>query len=340
MQDLAIVILNFNGVSFLKKFLPKVIKYSPNAAIYVADNLSTDGSVDFLKKNHPSVSLILNSENGGFAKGYNDALKKIDAKYFLLLNSDIEVTENWLNPLLEVMKDETVAGCQPKVLSYSKKNTFEHAGASGGYLDRNYYPFCRGRILEIFEEDKGQYDGKTEVFWATGASLLIRSDIFNEVGGFDEAFFAHMEEIDLCWRIKKKGYKFMVEPSSIIYHVGGGTLAYNSPKKLYLNFRNSLFMLVKNHEGLLLPKLFYRLILDGIAAVHFLLKGEFKSFLSVLSAHFSLYSHFGKLLNQRRDIKKLSINFNSAGLYNASILWARYFKGIKKFSDLNKRFFQ
>ena len=177
MQDLAIVILNFNGVSFLKKFLPKVLEYSPNASIYVADNLSTDGSVDFLKKNHPSVSLILNSENGGFAKGYNDALKKIDAKYFLLLNSDIEVTENWLNPLLEVMKDETVAGCQPKVLSYSKKNTFEHAGASGGYLDRNYYPFCRGRILEIFEEDKGQYDGKTEVFWATGASLLIRSDI-------------------------------------------------------------------------------------------------------------------------------------------------------------------
>jgi GT2 family glycosyltransferase len=340
LQDLAIVILNYNGISFLKKFLPKVIEYSPNASVYVADNSSTDNSVNFLKEYYPNVGLIINKENGGFAKGYNDALNKVESKYFLLLNSDIEVTENWLTPLLEVMKDETVAGCQPKVLSYSNKNTFEHAGASGGYLDRNYYPFCRGRILEIFEEDKGQYNGKTEIFWATGASLLIRSDIFKQVGGFDEAFFAHMEEIDLCWRIKKRGYKFIVEPSSIIYHVGGGTLSYNSPKKLYLNFRNSLFMLVKNHEGLLFPKLFYRLFLDGVAAVHFLLKGELKSVLSVLNAHVSLYANIGKLLKQRRDIKKQTIKFNPVGFYNASILWARYFKGIKKFSDLNKRFFQ
>ena len=340
MQDLAIVILNYNGVSFLKKFLPKVIEFSPNASVYVADNSSADNSVNYLKEYHPTVGLIINKENGGFAKGYNDALKKVESKYFLLLNSDIEVTENWLVPLLDVMKDKTVAGCQPKVLSYSNKNTFEHAGASGGYLDRNYYPFCRGRILDIFEEDKGQYNGKTEIFWATGASLFIRSDVFKEVGGFDEAFFAHMEEIDLCWRIKKKGYKFMVEPSSIIYHVGGGTLAYNSPKKLYLNFRNSLFMLVKNHDGLLFPKLLYRLFLDGVAAIHFLLKGELKSVLSVLNAHLSLYINMGKLLKQRRDIKKLSNKFNPVGFYNASILWARYFKGINKFSDLNKRFFQ
>ena len=340
MQDLAIVILNYNGVSFLKKFLPKVIEFSPNASVYVADNSSTDNSVNYLKEYHPTVGLIINKENGGFAKGYNDALKRVESKYFLLLNSDIEVTENWLIPLLDVMKDKTVAGCQPKVLSYSNKNTFEHAGASGGYLDRNYYPFCRGRILDIFEEDKGQYNGKTEIFWATGASLLIRSDVFKEVGGFDEAFFAHMEEIDLCWSIKKKGYKFMVEPSSIIYHVGGGTLAYNSPKKLYLNFRNSLFMLVKNHDGLLFPKLLYRLFLDGVAAIHFLLKGELKSVLSVLNAHVSLYANIGKLLKQRRDIKKQKIKFNPVGFYNASILWARYFKGIKKFSDLNKRFFQ
>ena len=340
MQDLAIVILNYNGVSFLKKFLPKVIEFSPNASVYVADNSSADNSVNYLKEYHPTVGLIINKENGGFAKGYNDALKKVESKYFLLLNSDIEVTENWLVPLLDVMKDKTVAGCQPKVLSYSNKNTFEHAGASGGYLDINYYPFCRGRILDIFEEDKGQYNGKTEIFWATGASLLIRSDVFKEVGGFDEAFFAHMEEIDLCWRIKKKGYKFMVEPSSIIYNVGGGTLAYNSPKKLYLNFRNSLFMLVKNHDGLLFPKLLYRLFLDGVAAIHFLLKGELKSVLSVLNAHLSLYINIGKLLKQRRDIKKLSNKFNPVGFYNASILWARYFKGINKFSDLNKRFFQ
>lgn len=339
MNDLALVILNYNGVSFLEKFLPKVIKYSPGVNVYVADNLSTDESVSFLRDNFPSINLIINSENGGFAKGYNDALKQIDAKFYLLLNSDIEVTENWLNPLLDVMKDESVAGCQPKVLSYTKRDTFEHAGASGGYLDRNYYPFCRGRILEVFEKDNGQYDGRTEVFWATGASLMIRSDLFHKVGGFDETFFAHMEEIDLCWRIKKLGFKFMVEPSSTIFHVGGGTLAYNSPRKLFLNFRNSLYMLVKNHEGMLFPKLFYRLFLDGVASFHFLLKGEIKSVLAVLKAHFYLYKKLPSLLEKRRIIRSNKLKTNNIGLYKASVLWARYFKGITKFSDLNKRFF-
>lgn len=340
MEDLAIVILNWNGKKFLEKFLPDVILHSEGVEIYVADNASTDDSVRFVQQNHPSVKIVINQSNGGFAKGYNDALAQIEAKFYLLLNSDIEVTENWLVPLIETMKDDSVAGCQPKVLSYTNRDTFEHAGASGGYLDRNYYPFCRGRILEIFEKDLGQYNGETEIFWATGASLLIRSKLFHQVGGFDEAFFAHMEEIDLCWRIKKLGYKFMVQPASTIYHVGGGTLAYNSPRKLYLNFRNSLFMLVKNHEGFLFPKLFYRLILDGIAGFHFLIKGEYKSVRSVFYSHMNLYARLPQLLSQRKRIKENTTQFNDKGLYKASILWARYFKGITKFSDLNQRFFQ
>ncbi len=339
LNNIAIVILNWNGKSYLEQFLSKVIDYSGTCRIIVADNASTDGSVDYVKSNFPSVEIVINSENGGFAKGYNDALNQIESEFYLLLNSDIEVTPNWIEPLFEMMNDSSVAGCQPKVLSYNKKNQFEHAGASGGYLDRNYFPFCRGRILEKFENDEGQYDGETEIFWATGAALLIRSELYHKVGGLDEYFFAHMEEIDLCWRLKKQGYKFMVVPSSKIYHVGGGTLAYNSPKKLYLNFRNSLFMIVKNHEGILFFKLIYRMILDGVAAIRFLIRGEFKNFRSVFNAHMAMYYRLRILLQQRKEIKISTSNSNSKGLYKGSILWARYFKGVTKFKDLNQRFF-
>ncbi len=339
MEDLAVVILNWNGKDFLEKFLPGVIEHSKEAKIYVADNASSDDSVAYVTDNFPEVNLIKNPENGGFAKGYNDALKKIDSKYYLLLNSDIEVTANWLLPLLEVMKDPTVAGCQPKILSYSNKTQFEHAGASGGFLDRNYYPFCRGRIMDQFEEDKGQYDWNVEIFWATGAALLIRSDVFHEAGGFDESFFAHMEEIDLCWRLKRKAYKFIAVPQSVVYHVGGGTLPYLSPKKSFLNFRNSLFMLIKNHEGILFPKLFYRLILDGIAGIRFLFRGEFKHLLSILKAHWTTFMQLNRLLKQRKKLKTESTKTNFTGLYKGNILWARYVKKITKFSDLNQRLF-
>lgn len=339
MKDLAIVILNWNGKNYLEKFLPNVISYSGDCRIIVADNASTDNSVQFIEANFPSVEIIINDQNGGFAKGYNDALKKIESKYYLLLNSDIEVTPNWVEPLYKVIQETNVAGCQPKVLSYTNRTQFEHAGAAGGYLDRNYFPFCRGRIFEKFEQDQGQYDNETEIFWATGAALLIKSELFHKVGGFDEAFFAHMEEIDLCWRIKKQGFQFKAVPSSTIYHVGGGTLPYLSPKKSYLNFRNSLFMIIRNHEGLLFPKLFYRMILDGIAAVRFLIRGEFNHFGSVWNAHMHTYKRLGDLLKQRSEIKKQTVHFNKSGLYTASILWARYFKKIEKFSELNKRFF-
>ena len=339
MNNLSIVILNWNGKKYLEDFLPSVIKYSGDAEIIVADNASTDDSIAFLKTQFPSVRIIQNATNGGFAKGYNDALKHVDSEFYLLLNSDIEVSENWLDPLLETMKTPSVAGCQPKIRSYKNRTFFEHAGAAGGFLDRNYFPFCRGRIFDQFEEDHGQYDGEIEIFWATGAALMIRSEIFHRLNGFDEDFFAHMEEIDLCWRAKKLGYQFLAIPSSVVYHVGGGALPYSSPRKTYLNFRNSLFMIIKNHPGWLFPKLFYRLTLDGIAGWRFLLKGEFKQLKAVLNAHVSMYQNLFSLLKKRKEIKKTRSNPNSAGLYKGSILWARYFKGITHYSDLNQRLF-
>jgi|TARA_R110000737_G_scaffold344050_1_gene370787 GT2 family glycosyltransferase len=336
LNKLSIVILNYNGRDFLEKFLPTVIECSGNHEIVVADNQSTDGSVAFLNEHFPQIRFIQNISNGGFAKGYNDALKQVESEFYILLNSDIEVTPHWIDPLLDIMNDESVAGCQPKVLAYHDKSRFEHAGASGGFLDRDYFPFCRGRILEKTEQDSGQYNDKTEVFWATGAALMIRSKLYHEVGGLDEDFFAHMEEIDLCWRLKKQNYKFMVEPKSVVYHVGGGTLPYSSPFKTYLNFRNSLFMLIKNHEGPLFPKLFFRLILDGIAALRFLLRGEGKQFKSIFNAHVHTYKIYRKMLKKRKIVKENSTTFNRYGLYRGSILWQRYVKKNDQFSKLPK----
>lgn len=339
MDQIAIVILNWNGKKFLKDFLPSVIRHSADARIIVADNASSDDSVEFLKATYPQIEIIVNSENGGFAKGYNDALIQVESPFYLLLNSDVEVSENWLDPLFAVMQDETVAGCQPKVLAYKNKARFEHAGACGGFLDRNYFPFCRGRIFDETEDDTHQYDGEIEVFWTSGACMLIRSELFHKVGGFDEAFFAHMEEIDLCWRIKRLGFTFKVVPVSEVYHVGGGTLNYFSPKKTYLNFRNSLYMIAKNHDGWLFTKLFYRMSLDGIAATTFLLSGKPRHFKAVFDAHMHFYQNLRLMLRQRYALRKISGKFNDAGLYRGSILWARYFKQIHRFSKLNMRFF-
>jgi len=340
MKDVAVVILNWNGLNFLEKFLGDVVKHSGDAQVVVADNDSSDASLEYVKKAFPSVKIILNESNGGFAKGYNDALKRVDAKYYILLNSDIEVTENWIRPLLAQMNDDNIAGCQPKIRSYHKKSHFEHAGASGGYLDKNYFPFCRGRIFSHVEEDRGQYNDTKEVFWATGAAFMIRADAYHEVGGFDEDFFAHMEEIDLCWRLKKRNYRFLIVPESTVYHVGGGTLPYTSPRKTYLNFRNSLMMIIKNHDGLLFPKLFHRLCIDGIAACRFILSGEFSNFAAVFKAHMYQYSHFRTLLRKRKSIRNSSTQFNTTGLFGQNILWNNYVKGIKEFSKLNQRFFK
>lgn len=337
MNDLSVVILNWNGVGFLEKFLENVIHCSGNAQVIVADNASTDNSIAYIQSNFPDVRIIQNDQNGGFAKGYNDALKQIDSKFYLLLNNDIEVTENWLDPLYELMKDDSIAGCQPKILSHQDKSSFEHAGASGGFIDRNYFPFCRGRMFDQIEKDEAQYDNTMEIFWATGAALMIRAELFHKVGGFDEDFFAHMEEIDLCWRLKKQNYKFFVVPASTVYHVGGGTLAYTSPRKSYLNFRNNLMMLVKNHQGIFLPKLLWRMVLDGIAAGTFLLKGQFSNFWAVVKAHMYLYGHLRTVLRKRKAIKKTSTTFNKTGLFGGNIVWNYFVKGVKNFSSLNQR---
>jgi len=330
----AVVVLNWNGKSWLEKFLPTLVKYSQEATVFVADNASTDDSVDFVKSNFPTVKIIINATNGGYSKGYNDALKQIDAEYFVLINSDIEVTEGWLSPIADLMdSDKKIAACQPKLLDYNKRNTFEYAGASGGFIDNLGYPFCRGRIFDDLEQDKGQYNDAIEVFWATGACLFVRASYFSEIGGLDEDFFAHQEEIDLCWRLKNKGHKVMVQPKSVVYHVGGGTLNAGSPFKTHLNFRNNLFMLFKNlPTSCLFTTIPTRLVLDGVAAFTFLNKEKgLQHVLAIAKAHFAFYFEIPKLMTKRQKIKQRN---TLAGKVDYSILLNNKIKGIKWFSEL------
>ena len=334
----AVVILNFNGRKHLETYLPSVVAYSNPHTIIVADNASTDDSVAFLKEKYPDIRLLHNNENHGFAKGYNDALAQIQGEFdnYVLLNSDVEVTPDWIEPLIHCFSDEKVVSVQPKILAHLNKNTFEHAGAAGGFLDENYFPFCRGRIFDFCEKDNGQYDFIEEVTWTSGACMLIRANAFHEANGFDNDFFAHMEEIDLCVRLQKKGYKLVCQPQSTVFHLGGGTLPYNSPNKIYLNFRNNLFLIVKNHQGLLFPKLFFRMALDGIAAFKFLSEGKFSFFWKIFLAHMALYGNFGKMYQKRRQLKAQQ---GKILFYNGSILWAYFGKKIKVFKDLNQRKF-
>ncbi len=338
----AVVILNYNGQAFLEKFLPTVIKYSSNHAIYVADNGSTDESVLFLKDYYPNIKIIDNGGNFGYAKGYNLALKKIKADYFILLNSDVEVTENWINPIITLMESDTkIAACQPKLLDYNNRTHFEYAGASGGFLDKYGYPFCRGRLFNVLENDTNQFDNKLEVFWATGACLFIKSSYFFQAGGFDDDYFAHMEEIDLCWRLKNLGYKIVVQPQSIVYHVGGGTLHKLSSKKTFLNFRNNLSTLFKNHPSKnLFFIVFYRLILDGIAALKFLLDGQPKHFFAVIKAHFNFYIWLPSLLSKRKNIQKMKgFMYSKSQIYQRNIVVEHFIKKKNKFSDLDTSLF-
>lgn len=330
----AVVILNWNGIKWIKKFLPTIIEKSNEANIYIADNASSDESVDFVNNNYPSVKIIQNSSNEGYAKGYNDALKKLDENYYILINSDIEVTDNWINPIINLMEQDTsIAACQPKILDYTNRDNFEYAGASGGYIDNLGYPYCRGRIFSDLEKDVNQYDDIKEVFWASGACLFIRAESFKDINGFDNDFFAHQEEIDLCWRLKNNGFKVMVNPKSTVFHVGGGTLKSASPFKTYLNFKNNLFMLFKNLPFLkLLVTLLLRLPLDGIAALTFIKKekGIFHV-LSVLRAYLVFYVSIPLLFIKRVRINQKN---NLVGKSNFSILYKYYIMGIKKFSEL------
>ncbi|MEO6902926.1 MAG: glycosyltransferase family 2 protein [Bacteroidia bacterium] len=337
-MKVAVVILNWNGIKFLEQFLPSVITYNTNySKVILADNASTDNSVAFTEKNYPSVEIIKNSSNGGFSKGYNDALKQVDAEYYILLNSDVEVTRGWIDKVILLMdSDTTIAACQPKIKAYADKKMFEYAGAAGGFIDKFGYPFCRGRILAHIEEDNGQYDDVREIFWATGACLFVRAKCYHEVNGFDEDLFAHMEEIDLCWRLKNRGYKIMYCPDATVYHVGGGTLNKNSSKKTYLNFRNNLILICKNHPSrYIFFKLITRMILDAIAAIKFLITGQFIHSLAVLRAHASFYWMLPATLKKRKIIKKQIKEYTTTAVYLHSIVADFYLRGKKTFKEID-----
>ncbi len=338
----AVVILNYNGKDLLPQFLPSVIQYSGNAEIYLADNASTDGSTEFVKREFPSVKLISLPQNDGFAGGYNNALKQVAADYYVLLNSDVEVTPNWIRPAIDVMeKDPGVSACQPKILAYREKDTFEYAGACGGFMDKYGYPFCRGRIFNELEKDMGQYNETTDIFWATGACMFVRAKVFNEFSGFDASYFAHMEEIDLCWRMKNRGYKIMAVPATVVYHLGGGTLHKLSPRKTFLNFRNNLTTLTKNYPNAFwFDVLVVRLFLDGIAGTKFLFELKPLHTWAVIRGHFAYYFKLPRILKERRELRKHPhFNASTSQMYDGNIVKEFYLNKIRKFSNLDKKKF-
>ncbi|REG97905.1 glycosyltransferase family 2 protein [Flavobacterium aquicola] len=329
-MKIAVVILNWNGVKLIEQFLPSVIQFSPEATVYVADNASTDESIEFVKNNYPSVKIVQNSTNSGFAGGYNEALQHIDADIFALVNSDIEVTENWLKPIVETFDAEpNTAIIQPKILDFKRKEYFEYAGAAGGFIDKYGYPFCRGRVFDTVEKDNGQYNDTSEIFWASGACFFIRSAVYKELKGFDEDFFAHQEEIDLCWRALNKGYKIKYNSESVVYHVGGATLQVANPQKTFLNFRNSLLMLTKNlPQRKLFQIVFLRLLLDGAAGVKFVFSSQFAHCWAIIRAHFSFYRLFLKNY-KKREKNQTEIYFKSK-----SIVYGYYVKNGTVFADV------
>tara|TARA_R110002073_G_scaffold138424_2_gene288041 strand:+ start:11437 stop:12426 length:990 start_codon:yes stop_codon:yes gene_type:complete len=327
---IAIVILNWNGKALLEQFLPSVLLFSKGAKVYVADNASTDNSVEFLKDHYPQVTIIQNNTNGGYAKGYNDALQHVEADVYCLLNSDVEVTKNWLDPVLETFtSNPNTAIIQPKILDQKNKEYFEYAGAAGGFIDKFGYPYCRGRIFNTIEKDEGQYNDIIDVFWASGACLFVRSTVFNTLNGFDESFFAHMEEIDFCWRAKNLSFDVTYVGTSTIYHIGGATLSNTSPKKTYLNFRNSLYTLVKNASNNIFYLVFIRLLLDGLAGIKFLFEFKPKHTLAIIKAHFSFYNHLSILLKQRKSQNKI-VHFQT----HKSIVWSYFISKKKSFKSL------
>jgi len=329
LKKIAVVILNWNGAKLLNQFLPSVLLYSEEATVYVADNASTDESITVLKNQFPSVKIIQNKANFGFAKGYNECLEAVEEEIYCLLNSDVEVTENWLKPILSLFEEQpNTAIIQPKMLDFNQKTHFEYAGAGGGYIDKFGYPFCRGRIFDSIEEDKGQYNDVARVFWASGACFFIRKSVFRELNGFDVDFFAHQEEIDLCWRSFHLNYDTYYCGLSTVYHLGGGTLKVTNPKKTYLNFRNSLFMLTKNVSTKnLFVVLVTRMIFDGLAGIQFLFQFKFAHFMAILKAHSSFYGSFFTMFKKRN--KKVKKNY----AFHASIVYLYFVRQHKTFVD-------
>lgn len=327
-MKIAVVILNWNGAKLLEQFLPSIVSFSSEATIYVADNASTDNSIQVIKEKFPSVKIIVNDDNYGFAKGYNLALKNVEEEYYALVNSDVEVTDNWLSAVLKIFENEKEIGIiQPKILDFKNKELFEYAGAAGGFIDKYGYPYCRGRIFKTIEKDNHQYDNEAELFWASGACFFIRKKIFRQLNGFDEDFFAHQEEIDLCWRAFNLNYKIKYTYKSIVYHVGGATLNEENPRKTFFNFRNSLLMLTKNvPKDKLFFVLFIRMILDGIAGFQFIFKGKFKHFIALLKAHYSFYSLIFKMLKKRNGFKKQNYYNTKSIVYNYFIKNGKVFE--------------
>ncbi|MDV7188111.1 glycosyltransferase family 2 protein [Lutibacter sp. TH_r2] len=332
-MKIALVILNWNGEKLLEKFLPFIVAHSsiPNVSIWVADNASTDNSINFLKDNYPEINIVQNKSNGGYAKGYNEALQHINADVYGLINSDIEVSKNWLKPIISTFKNEKeTAIIQPKILDYKNKSKFEYAGAAGGFVDKFGYPYCRGRIFNELETDHNQFNDVTDIFWASGACLFIKSDVFHQLNGFDEDYFAHQEEIDLCWRAQNRNYSIKYVGTSTVYHVGGATLQESNPRKTFLNFRNSLNSLIKNVPT---SKVFFivlvRLILDGIAGIKFLAELRPIHTWAIVKAHFSFYYYLPKTLKKRKAIQKKESYFSLN-----SIVWEHFIKRKNKFSEL------
>ncbi|MCB0687010.1 MAG: bifunctional riboflavin kinase/FAD synthetase [Saprospiraceae bacterium] len=341
-NEATVLILNYNGQSHLKNFLPSVKRFCEGNEIIVADNASTDQSISFLRESYPKIKILQLDQNYGFAGGYNKAIQQVNAEYIILLNSDVEVTSQWATKLLDFIRAHPEAGAvQPKIKSFDHKNQFEYAGAAGGLIDRLGYPFCQGRILSEVEEDFGQYDQYKEIFWTTGAAMVIRKNLFEKIGGFDADFFAHMEEIDLCWRLKQLGYKMYVYPASVVYHKGGGTLSYQSPRKTYLNFRNGMSLLLKNERGLTLIWLLpLRIILDFVAALRFTMVGELDNAFAVVKATGYTLINFPRTWFKRQRILKLKRRYKigsdntDTGRYKGSIIWEFFIKGRRKYHEL------
>lgn len=338
MIKIAIVILNWNGKEYLKKFLPYVLKHSnkEDYFVYIADNGSTDDSVSWIRQHHPDVKIITLDRNYGFALGYAKALETIDSEYFVLLNSDVEVTPHWLAPVIDIMdRDSSIAACMPKIKSFNNRELFEYAGAAGGYIDKYGYPFCRGRILNAIEKDTGQYDDTKEIFWASGACMFLRASAYFQAGGLDGDFFAHMEEIDLCWRLKRIGYKIVYSSNVTIYHVGGGTLPNNTPRKIFFNYRNNLFLLFKNlPSGKFLTILITRIFLDALSSLVYLAQFKFLFFWSVLKAHCAFYSSIPKLAGKRKALKKIEKVNQHREIFNHGILYMFFVRKRRNFNQL------
>ncbi len=334
MSRTAVVILNFNGEKLLPQFLPSVVERSGSAQVIVADNGSTDQSLKLLDEQFPSVTVIRLDKNYGFCGGYNRALNQVKSDYVVLLNSDVEVTPGWLKPMTDLLdSNPSIGALQPKILSYRERHLFEYAGAAGGFIDSLGYPFCRGRIFDTVETDRGQYDDSREIFWATGACLMIRLDLYHQLGGLDEDFFAHMEEIDLCWKIQRRGMKVFSCGKSSVYHLGAGTLGYGSPGKVFLNFRNGLNLIFKHLDTReMIYKLPVRMLLDWVAALKFVVSGEFNQALAVLRAHFHFLKGLPRTMQKRQLIRAANPEYPRTAVYGGSVLFGYFLKGWKTFS--------